>query len=367
MADLPPGPQSVAAQAGASANPVNSPTASAADGTPPGPPPSLAVNDDARGVVGQVRFPSDTPMYYMSLGINQYQRKSWASVGQLSQTDTIVMPLPEQLVDSQHVTYDTVPIGIPGMATMAALGSGGGADVGNIKNAINQTVSAVAQGAAATALGSLQKIEGLIGGVATTGISAGFLASQGLAVNDYLTVLLRGPAYKQFTFTWKMSPRNAAESRSIKAIEILLKNAQAPGRQGSIGAFFTWPRIFNIKFRYAAEGSGNSDFMSSRLFKFKPAVLTDLAVSYAPGGVPAFYGQTQYPEGIMLQMQFTELELWVNSSGDAQDAYGDPEAILGSTAASPLPPASVNSEMGAAGLPTFAGSTDSTGSGGGGH
>lgn len=344
-APIPPGTQSIAIDRAVVGGvfvdtPVNSTSLTAADTAPAGMSPEQAVNGGSSGVGGaggsavnagsgvalSPRFPLDTPQYYISLGIQKYSRTSWATVGQLAAESTIILPLPEQLIDQQAVAYDEVPVGVLGGAIMKMLGGGMSlnsvTDVGNVRNALGELGS----GATNIFVGAGQRVAQAVGGLAIGDPASAIMASQGLAVNDFLTVLLKGPKYKRFQLSWRLSPKNSQESRAIKAIEILLKNAQAPGWAGGTAAFFAWPRVFNIKFKHA----GGTD-MGDRLFRFKPMVLTDSAFNYAPGGVPSFYGQTQYPEGVMIMLNFLELELWVNSNGDAQDAYGTPAGVTGIT------------------------------------
>lgn len=306
---------SPAALAAANATPVNAPNLTIGDFATSSGSPGSIVNDVPQ-VQSTRRFPSDTPLYYTSLAIQKYSRDSWASVGMLDPESTLVLPIPEQVVDTQHVTYDQVPIGGLGSLAMSA--------TGNAKNAVDSTLSQLPQDLLNTLTQAGVNLSQLTLGNLASGVPNGILVSQGISINDFLTVMLKGPAYKQFALSWKLSPRTWAESRDIKAIEIMLKNAQAVGRWGSASVFWTWPRVFRVSFMHYAIG----DKMGDRLYRFKPAVLTDAIFNYAPGGVPSFYGQSQYPEGVQVQLQFMELELWVNSSRDAQDAYGTVDQVL---------------------------------------
>jgi hypothetical protein len=123
-------------------------------------------------------------------------------------------------------------------------------------------------------------------------------AALGVAPNQFLTVLLKGPAYKKHDFTWTLSPRNRAESENIRQIIYFLKGAMLV-RRPTLG-FFLPPKIFTPKF------NKNDNY----LYKFKPCVLENLSVNYSPSGAPAFYSQTGAPDAVELKLSFLEIEFW---------------------------------------------------------
>lgn len=281
-------------------------------------PQAAVYGDDSPTGLSDLRFPLDTPMYYTRIEVCQFARRTWASVGTLTAENTIVLPVPEQVIDALSQQFATVPIGLVGAAGMGLFGSS------SVKNAAAGAVNGIAEALAAggVRLGKAG-LDILTNGKLSPAVD-GFLASQGLTLNDFLTVLYKGPDYKQFRFSWNLTPRTVQESQVIKQIEYVLKNAQAPSWNGGAGAFFAWPRVFRISF-----GRPGVD-MGDRLFRFKPAVARAMAFNYAPGGVPSFYGggsdtngnwqASGYPESVRLEAVFEEVELWVNDAGK-QNAY----------------------------------------------
>jgi len=265
-----------------------------------------------------LRWPLDTPLYYMSMGIAEYSRANWASVGQLKTLTTIVLPLPAQLVDVQQVAFPEKEIGQGGRGILAGAGYLRGQNQINAKDLGGGLVGAASTEAVHVADTAMKAAVGnrLAPDLAAT------LSAAGAAINNFLTVRLDGLRYMRHRFSWTMSPRNAAESRAIGAIVVALKNAQAPSvHVGS--SFFTWPQIFQLQFKNQLGVD-----MGVRLFGFKPAVLESAVFNYAPGATPAFFGDTRYPEGVTVQLDFLELELWLRGSykvdsdvsGELQDA-----------------------------------------------
>jgi hypothetical protein len=110
--------------------------------------------------------------------------------------------------------------------------------------------------------------------------------------------MLKGPAYKKHEMNWKLAPKSQSESDKLKDMIIQLNNWTAPGIMSG-GAFFTFPKVFNISFV-------GTDY----LYKFKPAVCTDVSVNYTASGVPSFY-KNGAPESVNLKLSFWELEYWL--------------------------------------------------------
>ena len=100
---------------------------------------------------------------------------------------------------------------------------------------------------------------------------------------------------------WKLAPKSQKESDDLLKMIKQLNNWSAPGIAWA-GAYFTFPKVFNISFV-------GTDY----LYKFKPCVCTDVSVNYTASGVPSFF-KNGAPESINLKLSFWELEYWL--SGD---------------------------------------------------
>lgn len=237
-----------------------------------------------------LRFPMDTGKYHMSLGISSYNRTNLFSVA-LNILGSIKLPLPMQMVDSLSVNYEQQELGsIPGAAVNAAMGkiNGQGGSLSNIFQA---------EGLIATA--AVNTLSGIFGQTVDTT----YRAATGLAPNQYMTILLKGPQYKKHEFSWKLSPRNEQESESVRKIIATLQDAASPGLKNAFQ--FSFPKIFDIGFNPNPQ----------MLYRFLPAVLENVSVNYAPSGVPSFYRRTEGPDTVELRLSFLELELWLSDRG----------------------------------------------------
>ncbi len=249
----------------------------------------LSSIETSHNQVISLAFPSDTGKYYMTLGVSNLVRNNLFSLD-INPTGSIRLPLPLQLVDNHAVNYEQKELGLPGAAASAAMSalSGQGQSIGNILASIGGTIGKVGLNALSSIIPANE-----IAQVAT-----------GIAPNQFLTVLLKGPQYKKHEFTWKLSPRNDTESENIRKIIALLNESMAPGLAVN-GAFFSFPKIFEIKL-----------VPNERvLYKFLPAVIENMTVNYTPSGAPAFYHGTQAPDSVELRLSFLELEFWLSGRG----------------------------------------------------
>lgn len=283
------------------------PTVSIADMSPNGPnPATLLDGPNPQGGILITRFPSDTPPYYMVLAINKYSRASWNAVGQLNEESRIILPLPNQMIDNHNIRYDISDIGIAGAV---------GFDV--MSGAMSQAAATVATGAAAAALGAAQNSLGTFGQVTGKAVR-GALGAAGLAVNDFMTVMLKGPDYKRRDFVWRFSPKTAKETQALRRIIQLLNNSMAPALAGFGSAFFSWPKIFKPEFVY----NGQQDLLALNTFRMKPSVVTDFNINYTPNGVFSPFASTKAPTSVEIHITFLELEFWL--TGDFDDVPSNP-------------------------------------------
>ena len=294
-------------------NDLSSGASTAVNGVRPTAPPEVTAADlfpinrqkpnkiETDNTISRLQFPSDLGKYYMSLGVSNFQRQSLMSLGTLNVKGSIKLPLPQQMTDTHNVNYDQQNIGAPvgGSADAAANQLTGG----------QSTTTNIAQ--AAGSIGST--VMKAFGG---DNVEAAIKAFSGLAPNQFLTVLLQGPSYKEHDFSWKFAPRNPKESESVRLIIATLNNAMAPAMGGTTGsAFFQFPKIFSISFN-------NPNGEMKYLYKFKPCVLKTMSVNYMPSGAPAFYRQTEAPDVVEIRCHFMELEFWLQGDFDSNQGGG---------------------------------------------
>ena len=140
--------------------------------------------------------------------------------------------------------------------------------------------------------------------------AADLLQPLGLAINPFLTVMFDKPTFKRHSFNWKLIPRNPDEAQTINSIITSFKYAMLPDiASGTGGTLLNYPDTVQISFY-------NSD---SFLYRFKPCVVTNMSVNYAPTGPSFFRGTSNVPTEIDFSIDLLEIEYWTKESV-AQDA-----------------------------------------------
>lgn len=279
------------------------------------------------------RYLTETTKYYMSLAIGDYGRQDIFTITPIvSTTDAIILPLPLKIVDHHGVTFDETPLG-PFLGESAEAITTGMNKVNSVLKTNWTATDVLSAAAGAVGSGIVDVAIGAAGSAIPPGIS-NIASAIGYSPNQFLTILLRGPQYKRFDFSWNFSPRNIGESQRLNQILNRLHNAAAPSLSFT-NILFKFPKIFQISFM------PNSQY----LVKFKPAALTDIITDYTGAGQPSFYRQMDSGSGlnapthVNVTLRFLELEFWLSgnwqNSTSPTDTHntnaGDNTNILGGT------------------------------------
>jgi Tail-tube assembly protein len=274
-----------------------------------------------------LRYPIDLPdKYYLSINFKKYERPSvFDSLLNLITIPNgqIVLPIPSNLVDRQDLNWTAED----GYAA-EALSIGSGSDVG--------ALGIITSGRALSGLGDF--IAGSLGandvnkkalertnaertgqaiGKSGASLANALLQKSGLTLNPMLTQMFNSPEFKQHQFSWKFSPDNITESKTLQSIIDTIKYQSLPNVQGG-GAFFGYPSIAEIKIKTG----------SRELYKLKPCVVTSVSVNYAPTGIPSFFHIDSHASEIEFSASFIEIIL--NTRNNTEEK-GNFDFGLGST------------------------------------
>ena len=236
----------------------------------------------------------------------------------------IELPIPQELNDSNSVTWGEDSLNIFQLAGLAAANNvmrnpgnsfqkvseilQKGIDFGD--NFDSQTKNAVLAGISGAAINAL-------GG----NVSPGSVISRstGQILNSNLELLFQGVNLRSFPFSVTFSPRNADEAKRVKMIIRHLKQTMAPktgtGGGGPQGVFLKSPDVFSLRYLHNGE---DHPFLNT----FKLCALTGLNVNYTNAGTYASYeGGT--PVNIRMNMTFKELNPIYNEDyNDMSDEEG---------------------------------------------
>jgi len=168
--------------------------------------------------------------------------------------------------------------------------------------------SAVGTGTGSAAIAGLQKAAGIIGQESL--VQLGLKEYDKIAVNPHMEQFFNGVEFRNFSFTFKFSPRNQKEANEVQAIIRAFKFYSAPSfyESSSYGAFWQYPNQFGIEY-----------WNQAKLHKIRMCACTSVDVNYAGAGVNAtFYDG--HPVETDLTLNFVELEQMTKA--DFQQADG---------------------------------------------
>lgn len=231
-------------------------------------------------------FPKDlNDKYYFTIDFYAYARQSLMAVGELPSAGTLKLPLPTNLSDSYQVSYEPQELG-------TALGGGAEAIAGMAGgNSLLQGAASMATSIAGSAIN--KTLSGPLGALA----SAGF----GATTNPFMTILFKSPNYKEYSFSWRLYPRNQAEMASLLNIVSTIRYHMLPGQfVGSGGSVFSYPSLVKCS---AITKAGT-------LYPFKYGVIKNATFNYAPDGAPTFHRDGQ-PSAVDVKIDIQEVEYFL--------------------------------------------------------
>lgn len=294
-------------------------------------------------------FPDDLDKYSISMAFDfmEYERRAVSKQPYMRPVGTIRLPVSKNITDAYHMSWEQKPqdpvvgAAIEGMLeskqdiskaigdlkTAAEAGDVTGAfgSLGSAFQSGANTAGAIAAGASINATQSLlQTASGALSsiGAMSSGLSLGeVLQPFGLAQNPFLTVLFKQPNFKKFKFNWRLAARNPGESGKINSIINMFKFNMLPTiAAGTGGTLLHYPSMVNIAFF-------NSD---DYLFRFKPCVIENLTVNYAPAATPSFFrGSENVPTEIDLSVDLLEIEYWTRDDFSLNDMVPGASAVFG--------------------------------------
>lgn len=210
----------------------------------------------------------------------------------------IALPLPENLVDSLGINYETTDLGT------AAVGFQTGAKTATAlkdflssqeSSAEGKDTTGATSGAAGTAeyvVRSLAQVSGSVSGMLN-------LAS-GNVPNPFQTAIFKNVEIRQHNFTFRLVPETPEDSVMIAKIITEFKYRALPT---SSGYFLTMPDEVDVAF-----------FGTNALYGFARCVIKRVQVNYAPQNVPAFFKDSPdnklvgAPQAVELQVELSEIE-----------------------------------------------------------
>ena len=125
-----------------------------------------------------------------------------------------------------------------------------------------------------------------------------------------MELLFNAPSLREFSFAWKMTPRDANEAKKIRHIIRFFKQGMAvrklAGKGGSVTAggpslFLGTPNVFHVQYKT------NNDENIEGVNRIKTVACTGCSINYTPDGVWSAYEEGQ-PVSTIMTLTFQELE-----------------------------------------------------------
>ena len=223
----------------------------------------------------------------------------------------IELPIPQEINDSNSVTWGEDRINAIEMATLSVAQQAMANPGGTLQDA-RAAVSALEQGVKIPGLNSdtQASIRAAISGAALNQLGSQVSAksvisrSTGQILNNNLELLFSGVNLRSFPYSITFSPRSRTESDVVKSIIRSLKMSMAPkagefNGSAAQGIFLKSPDVFQLN--YLKDGK-NHPFLN----KFKICALTGMQVNYTNAGTYTSYSDGT-PVNIRMNLTFKEI------------------------------------------------------------
>ena len=277
--------------------------------------------------IGRTNYLSDTGGSSRYVIGNRRQNRAGMTEGvsltrrPLINDGTILLPIPSNVSDSNNVSYGESRMnGLTAAAVSALQGvaddnsldklmKGEGLNIESIENAGQKIIDMMGGDATTASLTAADVLTKQLTASAVNVFDANVTANQLLArangeiINPNLEILFSDVTLRNFSFRYKLVPRNQRESEQVKLIIRAFKRNMAPQAIGSDGAsdfFLRSPNVFKLRYR---TGNKNHPFLN----KFKQCFLTDMQTRYTCEGVYSTYDDGT-PVSIELNLTFKELQ-----------------------------------------------------------
>lgn len=241
----------------------------------------------------------------------------------LKRENTILLPVPEDINYTDNPQWADQAVGVLGRFGPEVAATALGGDSGALTTAIQDIASA---GSVSVILEAIRKA-GADPNAITQNIN-------GKIANPYMEQVFGGIGMREFSFSWKLVPRNDKEQKSIHSIIKTLRKAILPNKSGTFGdvnggtiqneaevakagtndRWLTVPKVFNLSWKYQGD---NIESMP----KIKTCICKNIQVSYTPDNVWATHllGDNPYPVAYNLSLTFGEME--IITSADVNNGF----------------------------------------------
>ena len=198
---------------------------------------------------------------------------------------TVILPIPGGINATNKTDWNSDELNAVDAATAQFILTTGNSGVGDAISEVQKKFDNAAMGDVKAAL-----LAALASGAGKTNTLTS--RNQGQVLNPNMELLFKGPSLRDFSFKWKLAPRNSKEAKVVLQIIRFFKQGMAPIRsEGTL--FLKTPMTFELMYTHKGQEH-------KALNKFKECALAGCQVDYTPDAT-----YNTYKDGIMTAYDMT--------------------------------------------------------------
>jgi len=246
---------------------------------------------------------------YVILKFKKYDRENQFDQGTLTPVKEILLPLPENYNQSFNMSFEETDMSMIGDFTRAAETaessirdaiSGRSVDAGQLLDDVLSSSGAAASRLSRASLGAVSDA-----GAGALGRRLGYIP------NPHTTIFFKGVKLRDFTWTWRLVPRNEDEAAVIREVIRELRKNVLPSRMKD--GQLKYPNI--LKPSIETNGKAN-------LGDFRNCHVQGMTINYAAEGASAFF-RDGHPVAINLALNFQEVEIAISEDADESGEFDE--------------------------------------------
>jgi len=231
-------------------------------------------------------------------------------------SDSIVLYMPPAIMQQTQSLWKDTELGgeISEAAGRAKKTMNRAQEIGKVGAALEALPGALGQIQRALGRGSAKAISTGLGGDAL----AGYDKISNRAMNNFLETTFTGVAFRQFSYTWKFSPKSVQELEEVHKIIRTFRFHMLPElpEDGDFGRYYVVPAEFDLFYMFRGDEN-------TWLNKISTCVLKNLDLNYTPNGYQTFRpidGKNGAPPvEIDMKMDFQETKILTKK--DVMEGY----------------------------------------------
>lgn len=228
-------------------------------------------------------------------------------------TGSVVLPLPNQIPDTNSLNIESVDLGLYGLDFGKIMAEKGASiQDGSLSNDVQKIQSSFSlEGIGNALLRSLA----VAPGIRDAALGKRLQSEAGVVQNPHTTSLFSGVQLKTHELSWRVSPRSADDAQSLNDIILFIKQRIYPA---------TTTSTFSLEY----PDEVYVDYMNVNRTGIRKSFITNFSINSGGGaGVALFKDGT--PVETELSMSFTEIEIITRDElTSSEDSSDDPDAII---------------------------------------